>query len=196
AVKYRDEKILLSSGVNKDSRILYDRKPRERVEKVAPWLTVDSNTYPAIVDGKLVWIIDGYTTTSGYPYSSRRTLGDVTATSLTTENRSVIAPQDTVNYIRNSVKATVDAYDGTVTLYAWDESDPVLQTWMKAFPDTVQPKSEISDSLLAHLRYPEDMFKVQRELFARYHVTDPQVFYTSQDAWEVPDDPTPDTGTV
>src|SRR4029450_7254320 len=144
-VKYRDEKILLSSGVNKDSRILYDRKPRERVEKVAPWLTVGSNTYPASGGGKLLWSTYAYTTTSGYPSSSRRTLGDVTATSLTTENRSVIAPQDTVNYIRNSVKATVDAYDGTVTLYAWDESDPVLKTWRNAFgQDVAQPESNIS----------------------------------------------------
>src|SRR5262245_5797129 len=192
AVKYRDEKILLSSGVNKDSRILYVRNPRERVEKVAPWLTVDSNTYPAIVDGKLVWIIDGYTTTSGYPYSSRRTLGDVTETSLTTENRSVIAPQDTVNYIRNSVKATVDAYDGTVTLYQWDQSDPVLKMWMKAFPGTVKPYTAITPGLLAHLRYPEDLFKVQRDLLAQYHVIDPTAFYSGQDFWRVPTDPTGD----
>ena len=192
AVKYRDEKILLSSGVNKDSRILYVRNPRERVEKVAPWLTVDSNTYPAIVDGKLVWIIDGYTTTSGYPYSSRRTLGDVTETSLTTENRSVIAPQDTVNYIRNSVKATVDAYDGTVTLYQWDQSDPVLKMWMKAFPGTVKPRAAITPGLLAHLRYPEDLFKVQRDLLAQYHVVDPTAFYSGQDFWRVPTDPTGD----
>jgi hypothetical protein len=192
AVKYRDEKILLSSGVNKDSRILYVRNPRERVEKVAPWLTVDSNTYPAIVDGRLVWIIDGYTTTSGYPYSSRRTLGDVTETSLTTENRSVIAPQDTVNYIRNSVKATVDAYNGTVTLYAWDQSDPVLKMWMKAFPGTVKERGAISPGLMAHLRYPEDLFKVQRDLLAQYHVTDATAFYSGQDFWRVPTDPTGD----
>ena len=192
AAKYRDEKILLSSGVNKDSRILYVRNPRERVEKVAPWLTVDSNTYPAIVDGHLVWIIDGYTTTSGYPYSSRRTLGDVTATSLTTENRSVIAPQDTVNYIRNSVKATVDAYDGTVTLYTWDQSDPVLKMWTKAFPGTVKPFSAITPGLMAHLRYPEDLFKVQRDLLAQYHVTDATAFYSGQDFWRVPTDPTGD----
>src|SRR4029450_2039141 len=192
AVKYRDEKILLSSGVNKDSRILYDRKPRERVEKVAPWLTVDSNTYPAIVDGKLVWIIDGYTTTSGYPYSSRRTLGDVTETSLTTENRSVIAPQDTVNYIRNSVKATLDAYNGTVTLYAWDQSDPVLKMWMKAFPGTRKERGAITGGLMAHLRYPEDLFKVQRDLLAQYHVTDATAFYSGQDFWRVPTDPTGD----
>ena len=95
------------------------------------------------------------------------------------------------------MKATVDAYDGTVTLYAWDEADPLLQTWSKVFPDTVQPRSEISDELMAHVRYPEDLFKVQREVFARYHVTDPQVFYTSQDAWQVPIDPTsPSAGDV
>ncbi len=194
AVKYREEKIFLSSGVNSESRILYVRNPRERVEKVAPWLTVDSNTYPAIVDGRLVWIVDGYTTTGGYPYSSRRTLGEVTETSLTTENRAVIAPQDTVNYIRNSVKAMVDAYDGTVTLYAWDESDPILKMWMKAFPGTVKPRSDISDGLMAHLRYPEDLFKVQRDLLAQYHVTDATAFYSGQDFWRVPADPTGDGG--
>jgi uncharacterized membrane protein (UPF0182 family) len=104
----------------------------------------------------------------------------------------VIAPQDTVNYIRNSVKATVDAYDGTVTLYAWDESDPVLKMWMKAFPGTVKPNSAITDGLRAHLRYPEDLFKVQRDLLAQYHVTDPTAFYSGQDFWRVPTDPTGD----
>jgi uncharacterized protein len=104
----------------------------------------------------------------------------------------VIAPQDTVNYIRNSVKATVDAYDGTVTLYAWDESDPVLKMWMKAFPGTVKERGAISPGLMAHLRYPEDLFKVQRDLLAQYHVTDATAFYSGQDFWRVPTDPTGD----
>ncbi len=196
STKFREPDILLSDRVNEASEVLWIREPRERVERVAPWLTLDGNAYPAVVDGRVLWIIDGYTTTGGYPYSTHRTLGDVTETSLTAAQGGVIAPQDTVNYIRNSVKATVDAHDGTVTLYAWDDSDPVLQTWMNAFPDTVQPRSEISDSLLSHLRYPEDLFKVQRDLLAQYHVSDPVTFYTGQDFWLVPADPTDESGAV
>ena len=98
-------------------------------------------------------------------------------------------PTDEINYMRNSVKATVDAYDGTVTLYAWDEQDPLLKAWSAAFPGTVKPKSDISDALMEHLRYPEDMFKVQRYQFARYHVTDPNAWFQDNNRWEVPEDP-------
>ena len=97
---------------------------------------------------------------------------------------------DPVNYIRNSVKATVDAYDGTVTLYEWDGNDPVLKAWRGAFPDAVQPYDEISPELMQHLRYPEDLFKVQREILSKYHVQDPAAFYGGQDFWKVPEDPT------
>src|SRR5262245_22838549 len=196
SVKFREMKIFLSSDVNPDSRILYFRQPRERIERVAPWLTLDSDAYPAVVDGRILWIVDGYTTTSGYPYSARTTLGEATTDTLTTSQRAVIAPQNQVNYIRNSVKATVDAFDGTVTLYAWDESDPVLRTWMKAFPDSVRPRADISQDLMAHLRYPQDLFKVQRDLLSHYHVTDPGSFFSGQDFWRVPTDPTTgsDTG--
>jgi uncharacterized membrane protein (UPF0182 family) len=189
AVKFKEEKILLSSDVDPASRILYIRDPRQRVEKVAPWLTLDGDPYPAIVDGRVLWIVDGFTTSGNYPYASRTTLGEATETTLTTDDRRVIAPRDEVNYIRNSVKATVDAYDGTVNLYTWDEQDPVLKTWKKAFPDTVKDKTAIPPSLLGHLRYPEDLFKVQRELLARYHVTDAQTFYGRADFWQVPRDP-------
>ncbi|WP_432485573.1 UPF0182 family membrane protein [Kineococcus esterisolvens] len=190
ALKFADQNILLSDQVNPDSRILYDRTPRERVEKVAPWLTLDGDAYPAVVDGRVLWILDAYTTSASFPYSSTTRLGEVTVDSLT-QTQSVQALQDrTVNYVRNSVKATVDAYSGEVTLYEWDDSDPVLQAWMNAFPGAVQPLSEISGSLMGHLRYPQDMFKVQREVLARYHVTDPRSFLTGQDFWQVPADPT------
>ena len=102
-----------------------------------------------------------------------------------------LAPDKQVSYIRNSVKATVDAYDGTVTLYAQDEQDPVLQAWMKVFPGTIKPKSDISPELQAHLRYPEDLFKVQRALLAKYHVNDPVTFFSTSDFWNVPQDPNP-----
>ncbi|MFF5281331.1 MULTISPECIES: UPF0182 family membrane protein [Streptomyces] len=192
AVAFSEPQILYSGAIGDGSRILYNRTPKERVEAVAPWLTIDGDAYPAVVDGRIQWIVDAYTTTNGYPYASRTTLGDTTADSLTVGNqqRTVVAQQNQVNYIRNSVKATVDAYDGTVKLYEWDTQDPVLKTWMKAFPGTVEPKSEIKGDLLAHLRYPQDMFKVQRELLTRYHVTDPAQFYSGSDAWQVPDDPT------
>jgi uncharacterized membrane protein (UPF0182 family) len=179
--------------VNSDSKVLYIREPKERVERVAPWLTLDGNAYPAVVNKRIVWIVDGYTTTDTYPYSARSPLGEVTTTALTTQQRAVIAPRNEVNYIRNSVKATVDAFDGTVTLYTWDEQDPVLRTWKKAFPGTVKDRSEITPELMGHLRYPEDLFKVQRELLRRYHVTDPQAFYGGQDFWRVPSDPTTDS---
>ncbi|MEW1694658.1 UPF0182 family protein [Streptomyces sp. NPDC093249] len=192
AVAFSEPQILYSGAIGEGSRILYNRTPKERVEAVAPWLTIDGDAYPAVVNGKIQWIVDAYTTSNGYPYASRTTLGDTTADSLTVGNqqRAVVAQQNQVNYIRNSVKATVDAYDGTVNLYQWDTQDPVLKTWMKAFPDTVKAKSEIGTDLMQHLRYPQDMFKVQRELLTRYHVTDPAQFYSGSDAWQVPDDPT------
>lgn len=192
AVAFSEPQILYSGAIGEGSRILYNRTPKERVEAVAPWLTIDGDAYPAVVNGKIQWIIDAYTTTNGYPYASRTTLGDTTADSLTVGNqqRAVVAQQNQVNYIRNSVKATVDAFDGTVSLYQWDTQDPVLKTWMKAFPGTVKAKTEINADLMKHLRYPQDMFKVQRELLTRYHVTDPAQFYSGSDAWQVPDDPT------
>ena len=190
ATKFRDANILLSSRVNSDSKILYDRNPRERVEKAAPWLTPDGDPYPAVVDGQVVWIIDGYTTTANYPYSQKVALDDSTRD--TTTGRGAIAsqPSEEINYIRNSVKAVVNAYDGSVELYAWDDSDPILKTWMKAFPGTVKPKSDISPALMSHLRYPEDIFKVQRDLLAKYHVVDPGTWYQNSDLWRVPADPT------
>ncbi|MFB7509581.1 UPF0182 family membrane protein [Streptomyces broussonetiae] len=198
AVAFNDPQILYSGAIGKGSRILYNRTPKERVEAVAPWLTIDGDAYPAVVNHRIQWIVDAYTTSNGYPYSSRTTLGDTTADSLTAgnDNRAVVAQQNQVNYIRNSVKATVDAYTGAVKLYQWDTQDPVLKTWMKAFPGTVKPKSAISGDLLSHLRYPQDLFKVQRELLTRYHVTDAQTFLTGSEVWQVPDDPTNDSGSA
>ena len=190
ALKYQEQRILLSSLINKDSKILFNRNPRDRVAKVAPWLTLDGDPYPAVIDGKILWIIDGYTTSAGYPYSKQTSLSSATSDALTANSTSVTAQgNQNINYIRNSVKATVDAYDGTVTLYQWDEKDPVLATWSKAFPGTVQPKSKISKSLLEHIRYPEDMFRVQREILSSYHVQTAAAFYGGQDFWRVPRDP-------
>ena len=190
ALKYQEQRILLSSLINKDSKILFERNPRDRVAKVAPWLTLDGDPYPALVDGKVLWIIDGYTTSAGYPYSKQTSLSSATSDALTANSTAVTAQgNQNINYIRNSVKATVDAYDGTVTLYQWDAKDPVLSTWSKAFPGTITPKSKISTDLMSHIRYPEDLFRVQREILSAYHVKTAAAFYGGQDFWRVPRDP-------
>ncbi|WP_347351897.1 UPF0182 family protein [Intrasporangium sp.] len=194
AMKYKEVNFILSDAVTADSKILDHRTPRERVQRVAPWLTLDGNAYPAVVDGRVLWILDGYTTSASYPYSQMTTLNVVTEDAVTRTRESVRAVQaGQVNYVRNSVKATVDAYDGTVTLYEWDEQDPVLKAWMQIFPGSVKPLSDIKGSLMAHLRYPEDLFKVQRTLLSRYHDRDASTFFTGQNFWRVPDDPTQST---
>jgi len=190
AIQYQEQRIVLSSLINSESKILYNRSPRERVAKVAPWLTLDGDPYPAIVDGKVQWIIDGFTTSAGYPYAQTTSLSTATTDALTVNSTSITAQSNkNINYIRNSVKATVDAYDGTVVLYQWDDKDPVLKTWMKAFPNTVVPKSKMSAQLLEHIRYPEDLFRVQRDILSSYHVQTAAAFYGGQDFWRVPRDP-------
>jgi len=189
AIKYQEQRIVLSNLINSESKILFERNPRERVAKVAPWLTLDGDPYPAIIEGKILWIIDGYTTSAGYPNSRKVNLAN-TGDALTARSNAVSSLGDkNINYIRNSVKATVDAYDGTVSLYQWDDKDPVLATWSKAFPGSVKAKSEISPELLSHIRYPEDMFRVQRDILSAYHVTTADAFYGGQDFWRVPLDP-------
>lgn len=200
AVKYTERNLLLSGAINKDSKIIYNRDPRDRVKKAAPWLTVDSKSYPAVMaDGSIKWIVDGYTTLDAFPYAQSTSLEDATSDAQELNQgqtgRSQVNKQ--VSYVRNSVKATVDAYTGKVTLYQFDDQDPVLKTWMKVFPGTVKPRSEFDQNpdLAEHVRYPEDLFKIQRALLTKYHVTDPQVFFQGNDFWSVPADPT-DTDAV
>ena len=186
AIKFQSEQIFLSKGVSNSSQILYTRSPADRVRKAAPYLTLDTDPYPAIVDGKVTWIVDGYTTSEKYPYSAVQQLSNAISDTYTP------APQlalDNINYIRNSVKATVDAYSGKVTLFAWDVEDPILKTWQKIFPSTLKPIGEMSAQLISHVRYPADLFKVQREILGAYHVTDSDTFYSSSDAWITPNDP-------
>ena len=190
ALRYQEMNLLLSDRVGSESKILYDRDPRERVEKVAPWLTTDSETYPAVVDGRIKWIVDGYTTLDSFPYSQSESLTEATADALNAEGTQQRLISDRVGYIRNSVKATVDAYDGSVEVYEFDTEDPVLKAWEGVFPGVVKPEAEISDELRAHFRYPQDMFKVQRSILARYHVDDPRVFFNNDAFWSVPADPT------
>jgi hypothetical protein len=183
---YGERNILFSSDIGDGSKIMYNRDPRERVSRVAPWLTVDGDPYPAVVDGRIQWIVDGYTTLDNFPYAQRTPLGEATSDSLTG-----VARQDNrdISYIRNSVKATVDAFDGTVTLYSIDDKDPVLKAWESVFPGTVK-HGAVPDALREHFRYPEDLFKVQRELLAQYHVSSSGQFFSTQTFWDVPSDPT------
>ena len=192
AIKYQETSILLNSAITEDSRILYERDPVERVSKVAPFLTTDSRPCPAVVDDSLVWIVDAYTTSNNYPYANRIDFNQAVTDTFTDGSVQEVGAirGNEVNYIRNSVKATVDAYDGTVTLYEWDEEDPVLQTWQGAFPEIITPKEEMSEDLVNHIRYPDDLFKVQREIMREYHVTEPAAYYGGQDFWTVPNDPT------
>ncbi|ADD44024.1 UPF0182 family protein [Stackebrandtia nassauensis] len=182
-------KFVTSDVFNDNSRLLYDRTPRERVQKVAPFLTVDGDPYPTVVDGKIKWVLDAYTTSDSFPYSQRLNLQDATTDSYTGEGASRQSNKD-VNYMRNSVKATVDAYSGEVELYEFGEKDPLLKVWDAAFGDIVKSESKMPDDLRKHLRYPVDQFKVQQELLQRYHVTDPTDFINGNQAWETPKDPT------
>ncbi|RZU61053.1 UPF0182 family protein [Zhihengliuella halotolerans] len=195
ALKFGSTDLLLSSDVNDESQILYDRTPKERIQKVAPYLTVDSNAYPAIVDGRVKWIVDAYTTSNNFPYSQSQQIESAVTDSLTGAQRELTASGE-INYIRNSVKATVDAYDGSVDLYAWEPDEPLLQAWQKVFPESIKPYTEMSADLMSHVRYPEDIFKMQRELLGKYHVTNPDDFYEANDAWSVPSDPTVEGGNV
>ncbi|MGZ4537734.1 MAG: UPF0182 family membrane protein [Blastococcus sp.] len=195
AIYYRERNFLLSSAVNDASKVLYVRDPLQRVEKAAPFLKVDGDPYPAVINGRVTWMLDGYTTSDAYPYSEEMQLGAASADALTGTGTTAL-PNDTFNYIRNSVKATVDAYDGTVTLYAWNEQDPVLKTYMKAFPGVIKPRSAMSQELVSHVRYPEDLFKVQRDILTRYHVSNPIDFYHQSDRWQVSADPTEGTDTT
>ncbi len=197
AIKFQSTNIFFASQINSESQILYDRDPALRVSKVAPYLTLDRKPYPAVVDmdgdpstpKRLVWIVDGFTTSNHYPYAQHVDITRAT-TDASTALTQQYAPSQHVNYIRNSVKAVVDAYDGSVQLFQWDEEDPIINTWKKTFPGQIKPLSEISGDLMAHMRYPQDLFKVQRELLAAYHVTSADAFYTGGDRWRLSENPT------
>src|SRR5215471_932621 len=191
AVKFRELNILLSGAINGHSKILYERTPLARVAKVAPFLTLDGNPYPVVANHRIYWIVDGYTTTDLYPYSQRLSMPAATSTSQTPSGSVAGKPAGAVNYIRNSVKAVVDAYNGNVTLYQWGAADPLLEAWKNAFgPGIIQPRSAIPRDLLPHMRYPTDLFEVQREILTQYHVGSAQSFYGGQNFWAIPNDPT------
>lgn len=187
SLKFQSTDLLLSDAVFPDSQILYERDPIQRVQAVAPYLTLDQTAYPAVVDDKVVWIVDGFTTTNQYPYSTPISMSGAVRDSTNPSPR--VGPNDTINYLRNSVKAVVDAYDGSVTLYAWDTEDPILQAWSDVYGDPTVDIQEMSGDLLSHVRYPQDLFKVQRAILGDYHVTNPGTFYSDDDRWRTPNEP-------
>jgi len=190
ATQYGEWNFLLSSQINANSKVLYNRDPSERVKKVAPFLTVDTKPYPAVVDGHMVWIVDGYTTATNYPYAQNVSLSEATNNSLQAKGAATGQADQQVSYIRNSVKATVDAYDGTVKLYRTDDDDPILKAWEGVFPGLILAGDQVSPELRSHFRYPQDLFEVQRSLLSKYQVTDPTEFYQNSNFWQVPNDPT------
>jgi uncharacterized membrane protein (UPF0182 family) len=184
AIRFRDVNLLISSNLTRQSRIVFYRDIRDRVEKAAPFLQWDGDPYVAVVGGRVVFIRDGYTTTDAYPYAERIQM-EVAARRATPGDRGV---RGRANYLRNSVKAVVDAYDGTVTLYAFDETDPLLRAWRRAFPGLFLARSAIPPELQVHLRYPEDLFSIQANRYASYHIAAAKDFYSKQDFWALPED--------
>jgi hypothetical protein len=167
ATRFGDMKLLLSTDITPESRVLFHREISQRLERIAPYLLFDKDPYLVISEGRLFWIADAYTHSDLYPYSEPIRNGNLE-----------------LNYIRNSVKAVVDAYDGTVTLYMSDPSDPMIQTWAKIFPGSLKALTEMSADLRSHLRYPEDIFRIQAAVYSTYHMDQPQVFYNKEDLWE------------
>lgn len=169
ALKFQSSKLLLSNDINNNSRILYHRAIIDRVAKIAPFLIFDKDPYIVIADGRIYWIVDAYTASARYPYSQPQVLEGMR-----------------VNYVRNSVKAVVDAYNGSIVFYQADAEDPILKTYNVIFPGTFKPLAEMPASLASHLRYPEDIFALQTAAYSVYHMDDSQVFYNKEDQWEIP----------
>ncbi|QNO15605.1 UPF0182 family protein [Alkalicella caledoniensis] len=164
ANKFNSSILLLSGEITPDSRIMYHRNIVDRIQKIAPFIELDNDPYPVVANGRIYWIVDGYTTASTYPYSR---------------------PTRNYNYIRNSVKFVVDAYDGTVDIYQFDDNDPIIEAWKGVFPDLIKDRNQFPEYLKAHIRYPVDYFNVQSEILRTYHTTNPAEFYNRNDVWEI-----------
>ena len=166
SIFFRDINLLVTENIVDKSKIMIRRNIKERIQYIAPFLDIDRDPYAVILNGRMVWILDCYTTSDHYPYSQRNTSG--------------------INYIRNSIKAVVDAYTGDTDFYMSDPDDPVIKTWQRVFPAMFKPMSAMPSDLRAHIRYPEDFFLIQADTFRTYHMTDPQVFYNREDLWGFP----------
>lgn len=180
AIRFGDLSLLLSHLVTPSSRIMWTRNVVDMVHQAAPFLALDSSPYPVILDGQIDWVIDAYTTSDDYPYAEQAQTSALSSTS---------GLHKSFNYVRNSVKVLVNAYSGTMTFYAWDPHDPILQAYMKAFPHLFTPRSKMSPALLDQLRYPKDLFTVQAETLGNYHITNAKAFYNATDAWNLSQDP-------
>jgi uncharacterized membrane protein (UPF0182 family) len=195
-LRFGDIKVLISGQITSNSKALYLRDIRDRVRKAAPFLKFDADPYPVVLNGRILWVIDGYTISDQYPYSE-----SYAPTGERLDNSSGL--KTGLNYVRNSVKATIDAYDGTVKFYVYDDlnnPDPIVRAYRKAFPKLFTDRSQMPPGLVDHLRYPEDLFRVQADQFARYHVEDALTFYQNSRAWAVAQNPdvstTPTTATA
>ncbi len=203
ALRFAEPNIVLSNFIEPESQILFNRRIRERVELAAPFLTFDHDPYPVAIDDGVKWVVDAYTTSDMLPYSERVDLGALTLAEqrvletfqqadgtlgLRETTRELPGIEGTANYIRNSVKVVIDAYDGDISLYVAEPDDPVVQTWREIFPDIFKDYDEAGEALKAHFRYPEDIFRVQSALFQTYHIQDPDEFYTKEDAYRIPTD--------
>ena len=193
AIYYRERNFLLSSAVNDESKVLYVRDPRDRVEKAAPFLEVDGDPYPAVIDGRVTWILDGYTTSDSYPYSEQMELGEAAPDSLTGTGTTAL-PNDTVQLhpqLGEGHRRRLRRHGDAVRVGRGGPGPPDLHEGLPGRGPA--ERATMPDELVSHVRYPEDLFKVQRDILTRYHVDDPVDFYNGNDRWQVPDDPTRDT---
>jgi len=180
ATRFADINLLISSQITNDSRLMFDRGVQARVSKAAPFLSLDADPYPVLLNGHIDWVQDAYTTSANYPYAQDADTGAVASGS---------GLAGTYNYVRNSVKVVIDAYTGKMTFYVMDPHDPVIETYRKAFPELFTPASKMSAELRDHLRYPEDIFTVQATMYGKYHIVRAQSFYSAADAWTLSPDP-------
>ncbi|MBH1943811.1 UPF0182 family protein [Erythrobacter sp. YJ-T3-07] len=198
AINFWDIRLALTTLLTDDSRVLYHRNVRERVQRVVPFLEVDADPYPVAANGRIKWVLDCYTTSDMMPYSKRINLSDFSQVFQGKQESSGIIPAEFIrllerrtnraNYVRGSVKAVVDAYDGSVDLYVTDPSDHVLQAWRNAFPGVFKPVEQASAALRAHFRYPQDLFQIQSVIWADYHMRASDAYYTREGAWRIPKD--------
>jgi len=180
ATRFADINLLISNQITNDSRLMFDRGVQARVSKAAPFLNLDADPYPVLLNGRIEWIQDAYTTSANYPYAQNADTGAVTSGS---------GLAGTYNYVRNSVKVLIDAYTGKMTFYVMDPKDPVIRTYEKAFPEMFTPASKMSAEMRSHIRYPEDIFTVQATMYGKYHIVQAQSFYSAADAWTLSPDP-------